>query len=480
MNTLNLTTRSNRTRRPFRAPRLLMKIRRRASIAALAISWTLAGAVAPARAADILTVSPQTLTVAPGGFGTATVRWPAFTPVGLTTSFVAGVSFNFVPTGGVNFTATMTVSVAAGVTPATYEVTIAAIDPEGGGVQDTVIFTLIVAAPTRTPTPTNTSTPTPTNTPTPTAPVLACGNGVLDPGELCDDGNNEPFDGCSPWCCSEADPSVAMTFEEVFAAIVCDLGAIENDLSDPALGSRVAAKLDRRVDGTRRIADRGATALDAGKISRACKSFARAAKRFAPFGPAVDKLVIAGAIDPTLATTLTAKQASALNALNEMPRILSAQLPEGETSDVLSDGRAAAKLQAAGCTSCMALDPNTKEPLPELRLVPKVKQKDLTLTAGSTRCTKEEALQAALDEIAVKCTILELVPDRFICDGKCPVKNPNETCQITTTTEKRDGVISKCKKVAVVPELGCPKNVKMAWNCTWTGPQFNCSCRCRP
>ena len=31
-------------------------------------------------------------------------------------------------------------------------------------------------------------------------PAMGCGNGVMDPGEECDDGNTAPFDGCQPDC----------------------------------------------------------------------------------------------------------------------------------------------------------------------------------------------------------------------------------------------------------------------------------------
>ncbi|MGD0945795.1 MAG: choice-of-anchor Q domain-containing protein [Candidatus Binatia bacterium] len=64
------------------------------------------------------------------------------------------------------------------------------------------------ATPTETATvsPTNTPTATPTATPTPTG----CGNGVLDPGEECDDGalNGTPGDGCSSTCQSELIPGI--------------------------------------------------------------------------------------------------------------------------------------------------------------------------------------------------------------------------------------------------------------------------------
>ena len=55
------------------------------------------------------------------------------------------------------------------------------------------------------PTPTNTPTLTPTATPVSTA-AATCGNGVLDAGEQCDDGNNVSGDGCSATCQSELIP----------------------------------------------------------------------------------------------------------------------------------------------------------------------------------------------------------------------------------------------------------------------------------
>jgi cysteine-rich repeat protein len=65
-----------------------------------------------------------------------------------------------------------------------------------GEVEDHRLF---VAVPTTTPTqtPTLVNTPTPTVTPTITP---GCGNGALDPGEECDDGNRENLDGCDSNC----------------------------------------------------------------------------------------------------------------------------------------------------------------------------------------------------------------------------------------------------------------------------------------
>jgi cysteine-rich repeat protein len=54
---------------------------------------------------------------------------------------------------------------------------------------------------TETPVPTVTATPNEPPTPGPTAtPNLDCSNGVLDPGEQCDDGNDVPGDGCDALC----------------------------------------------------------------------------------------------------------------------------------------------------------------------------------------------------------------------------------------------------------------------------------------
>lgn len=53
---------------------------------------------------------------------------------------------------------------------------------------------------TRTPTATATPTKTPTQTPTPTRRQALCGNGVLDAGEQCDDGNLDKGDTCPNTC----------------------------------------------------------------------------------------------------------------------------------------------------------------------------------------------------------------------------------------------------------------------------------------
>jgi cysteine-rich repeat protein len=58
------------------------------------------------------------------------------------------------------------------------------------------------ATPTETATPTGTPTATETATPTAT-PTPGCGNGAIDDGEDCDDGNTDACDGCSPTCTTE-------------------------------------------------------------------------------------------------------------------------------------------------------------------------------------------------------------------------------------------------------------------------------------
>ena len=64
------------------------------------------------------------------------------------------------------------------------------------------------AAPSETSTATATPTATPTSSPMPTIPISTrvCGNGALEPGEACDDGNRLAGDGCSPSCQSEEQP----------------------------------------------------------------------------------------------------------------------------------------------------------------------------------------------------------------------------------------------------------------------------------
>src|SRR5262249_2349334 len=69
------------------------------------------------------------------------------------------------------------------------------IRPQGSGC-DIGAYEFGAVSPTPTNTPTVTATPTQVVTPTPTT----CGNGVLDPGEQCDDGNQTAGDSCPANC----------------------------------------------------------------------------------------------------------------------------------------------------------------------------------------------------------------------------------------------------------------------------------------
>ncbi len=57
-------------------------------------------------------------------------------------------------------------------------------------------------------------------------PVPGCGNGVLDDGEVCDDGNHEAWDGCDANCNQEEFQGCEHVIEEVFARTdVADIDA---------------------------------------------------------------------------------------------------------------------------------------------------------------------------------------------------------------------------------------------------------------
>jgi cysteine-rich repeat protein len=89
-----------------------------------------------------------------------------------------------------------------------------------GEVED---YRLAISAP---PTPTATQTPTITSTPTPTfTPTIAavCGNGIPEPGEVCDDGNRTDGDGCDSNCTPTGCGNGVVTGSEQ-----CDDGNFEN------------------------------------------------------------------------------------------------------------------------------------------------------------------------------------------------------------------------------------------------------------
>src|SRR5690606_20446340 len=52
----------------------------------------------------------------------------------------------------------------------------------------------------------------------------ACGNGVVDPGEVCDDGNNVSGDGCSADCLS--DETCGNGYVDAAAGESCDDGNV--------------------------------------------------------------------------------------------------------------------------------------------------------------------------------------------------------------------------------------------------------------
>ena len=55
--------------------------------------------------------------------------------------------------------------------------------------------------------------------------IAECGNGTIDPGEMCDDGNNDALDGCSPGCKIEAPVPAPVVSTFGMAAIMLTLGA---------------------------------------------------------------------------------------------------------------------------------------------------------------------------------------------------------------------------------------------------------------
>lgn len=121
--------------------------------------------------------------------------------------------------------------------------------PSGGtpesGVQSgdgvvSITYTVATATLTATPTTTATSTPAQTLTPTVTPTPGPCGNGTVDSGEQCDDGNTASGDGCSSTCRWEGQCSVTDT-----GSITCD-----DDVDcAPALGACIACGNGRLDSG---------------------------------------------------------------------------------------------------------------------------------------------------------------------------------------------------------------------------------------
>lgn len=119
--------------------------------------------------------------------------------------------------------------------------------------------------PTVTTTPAGTNTPTPTWTPTPTATATAtatatppplCGNGVIDEGETCDDGNRVDEDACPNTCfiavCEPTEERLAVTVTFDAAATVSSMTVFlkypDGNVGIP--GVRNEPSVNQRVTGT--------------------------------------------------------------------------------------------------------------------------------------------------------------------------------------------------------------------------------------
>jgi cysteine-rich repeat protein len=161
------------------------------------------------------TVTPTaTATVTPTPTVTATVTSTATVTVTPTATITP------TPTVTVTLTPTRTVSATASVTPtvtATYTPTPTVTPTATGTATSTATPS---STPTTTPTPSSSTTPTATPVTTPSGTPVAtatpggvgCGNGTLDPGEECDDGNTADGDGCSSQCRSELIPGTRHRF----------------------------------------------------------------------------------------------------------------------------------------------------------------------------------------------------------------------------------------------------------------------------
>lgn len=133
----------------------------------------------------------------PGLGCTGAVCTPVFSPTATPTSSVT-------PTATVTTTATQTATPTVTETPTVTRTPTVTQTPSVTATGTEVPTATMTVTPTVTLTPTLTDTPTLTLTPTPTltpteTPVL-CGDGQLDPGEACDDGNALDGDGCDSDC----------------------------------------------------------------------------------------------------------------------------------------------------------------------------------------------------------------------------------------------------------------------------------------
>jgi cysteine-rich repeat protein len=79
----------------------------------------------------------------------------------------------------------------------------------------------------------------------------ACGNGVLNAGEACDDGNSEPGDGCSPAC----EPDAGLAPEETAAVATAEATAAATSGDAPAANLAIGRIKPWSVPyGTREVA----------------------------------------------------------------------------------------------------------------------------------------------------------------------------------------------------------------------------------
>jgi cysteine-rich repeat protein len=111
---------------------------------------------------------------------------------------------------------------------------------------------------TLTPTPTRTPTQTPVRTTTPTSaatPTGTCGNGVLDAGEQCDDGNTLSGDCCSATCQIETTPCNLTRLGTIVARVTAPTGTgnksleVIRDGDKPPVGNTDSARQYDTWDG---------------------------------------------------------------------------------------------------------------------------------------------------------------------------------------------------------------------------------------
>ncbi|MEZ4247647.1 MAG: kelch repeat-containing protein [Polyangiales bacterium] len=98
-----------------------------------------------------------------------------------------------------------------------------------------------------------------------TCRIVRCGNGILDPGELCDDGNNRGADGCSPGC--NSDETCGNGEIDVAVEEQCDDGNLR---SGDGCSSRCAAEIPQwtlRVP-SEEVGQKGALAVFDGSLGR--------------------------------------------------------------------------------------------------------------------------------------------------------------------------------------------------------------------